>query len=201
MGNWTVQSVLVFFQQYGYPMMFIGSFVEGLNVMLLGGFFAARGHFNIWIVIAMMFIGDVTSDLMWYVIGYYGGNRIGRKFGRFFGIGKKMDRMQRYLEEKGGRIIVPIKFTTGLCLAMLITAGTVRMKFKEFFKYDIIGSALWAFFACGVGYFFGESFNMLSDSLPKAGLIITIFVIISLMLPKIIHKIVLRIGGLKKAKS
>jgi len=182
-------------------MMFIGSFVEGLNVMLLGGFFAARGHFNIWAVIAVMFVGDVASDLMWYAIGYYGGNRIGKRFGRFFGIDKKMDKMQKYLEDKGGRIIVPIKFTTGLCLAMLITAGTVRMKFKEFFKYDIIGSALWAFFACGVGYFFGESFNMLSDSLPKAGLIITIFVIISLMLPKIIHKIVLRVGGLKKARS
>ena len=200
MGNWTAQSILIFFQKYGYPMMFIGSFVEGLNVMLLGGFFAARGHFNIWAVIAVMFVGDVASDLMWYTIGYYGGNKIGKKFGRFFGIDKKMEKMRGYLEEKGGKIIILIKFTTGLCLAMLITAGTVRMKFKEFFKYDIIGSALWAVFACGVGYFFGESFNMLSDSLPKAGLIITIFVISAIMLPRIVHRIVVWAGGLRKAK-
>ncbi|MFH1188222.1 MAG: VTT domain-containing protein [bacterium] len=83
-------------------------------------------------VILMMFLGDILSDITWYSIGYYGGNAVSKKIGQLFNINNKIEKVKGYLEERGGKIIIWIKFTTGFCLAMLITAGTVRMKFKKF---------------------------------------------------------------------
>jgi len=169
-------------------MMFVGSFIEGVNVIILGGFFVARGYFNFWVVWLMMFLGDILGDIMWYYVGYFGGKKIIDKMGRFFSIKKNFLKVKNFLEKRGGKVIIFIKFTAGLCLAMLITAGTVRMEFKKFLKYDIIGSIGWVTFAFGLGYFFGESYELLSKYVHRMGFVVTGIIIAAFIIIKIIQK-------------
>lgn len=199
MFNFTIQQVLSFFQKFGYPMMFLGSFAEGVTVMLMGGFFAARGYFSFPLVWLMMFLGDVAGDIMWYYIGYFGGTKAVEKFDRIFKtkIKKRVGRMRKFLEERGGKIIMGIKFTAGLCLVMLITAGTAKMKFKKFIKYDIMGSIGWTTLMCGLGYFFGESYDLLDKYVKRMGFVVTGIVIIAFILVKIIQKVAGKAEGVE----
>lgn len=197
MFNFTIAEILAFFQKYGYPFMFIGSFIEGVNVMILGGFFAARGYFSFPIVWLMMFLGDILGDITWYYIGYFGGKKIVDKFGHFLGIKRHYAKVKGFLERRGGKVIVFIKFTAGLCLAMLITAGTVRMEFKKFMKYDIIGSIGWVTFACGLGYFVGESYDLLSQYLHRMGVVLAVLTVLAFVIIKLVQRFTIRVRKLE----
>lgn len=178
-------------------MMFLGSLIEGVNIMLLGGFFAARGYFSFPIVWIMMFLGDVLGDILWYFTGYFGGNKLINRLRRFSGLQKQFAKVKFFLEKKGGRVIMFIKFTAGLCLAMLITAGTVKMNFKKFIKYDIIGSIGWTTLMCSLGYFFGESYELLSQHVERISFLITGIAIAALLAVKIAQKAVIKARGLE----
>lgn len=199
MFNFTMSQILAFFQKFGYPMMFLGSFVEGVSVMLMGGFFAARGYFSFPMVWLTMFLGDITGDIMWYHIGYYGGMPAVEKIEKIFKVKlkKRVERMKKFLEERGGKVIMGIKFTAGLCLAMLITAGAARMKFKKFIKYDILGSIGWTTLMCTLGYFFGQSYELLDKYVKRMGFVVTGIVVVAFITVKIIQKAAGRAEGLE----
>jgi len=199
MPQFTIAEVLIFFKKFGYPIMFLGSFIEGVSVMLLGGFFAARGYFSFSLVWLAMFLGDVLGDVMWYYVGYFGGTRIIGKIEKIFKtkLKEKSEKMKKFLEERGGRIIIGIKFTAGLCFAMLITTGTVKMKFKKFLKYDVLGSIGWVSLMCGLGYFFGESYDLLDKYVKRMGFVVTGMVIAAFIIVKVIRMIAGKAEGIE----
>ncbi|MFH1175393.1 MAG: DedA family protein [bacterium] len=187
--NINTQTVLALIKEYKYLAIFLGSFIEGINIMLIGGFFVALGILNIWLVLLLLFLGDILSDTMWYFVGYFGGSNIIQKFVKFLRAEKKMQKLKRYLNERGGRVIIPIKFTSGFCFIMLLTAGSIRMNFKKFIKFDLIGSAGWVAFMFSLGYFFGESFERISQNVSQVGFVIALIIISALILVKIIQKL------------
>lgn len=186
----TFQSIFPLIQRYGYLVIFFGSFIEGINIMLIGGFVASLRILNPALVFILLFLGDIMSDVMWYHVGYYGGGKISEKFAKIFHSEKQLKKVKEYLEEKGGKIIIPIKFTSGFCWAMLITAGSVKMKFKKFIKYDIIGSAGWTAFTFSLGYFFGKSLDILGKYIQKTGFTAALAAIAAIVIVKAAQKIV-----------
>lgn len=161
------------FIDYGYVIMFLASYIEGGLAMLAGGFLASLGYFNLGGVIFAMFLGDILSDMMWYAIGYYGGNRILRKISKIFNISEKtLEKVKSKLEKNAGKILITVKLTTGLCLATMITSGTIRLRLKKFLFFDGIGSVLWSAMVVMLGYFFGESYEYLNKVIKWGGIII-----------------------------
>lgn len=140
--------------------------------MIVAGFLASAGYFNLLLVILVMIFGDFLSDIMWYTVGYYGGSRILRKLFNVFGIDHdRIEKLKSNLENHTGKILITIKLTTGLCLATMITSGAVKMRLKKFLFFDFIGSVLWSSMVVTLGYFFGESYSLLNNLIKYGGLI------------------------------
>lgn len=166
------------FLDYGYVIMFLASYIEGGLSMLAGGFLVSLGYFNLGGVIFTMFLGDILSDIMWYMVGYYGGNRILRKISKIFKITEaRIEKIKMKLEKNAGKILITVKLTTGLCLATIITSGTIRMRLKKFLFFDTVGSILWSAMVVILGYFFGQSYIFLNNIITFGGLVIVIILI------------------------
>lgn len=167
------------FLDYGYVIMFIASYVEGGLSMLAGGFLASLGYFNLVGVVTVMFLGDFLSDIMWYGVGYYGGSRILKKVTKVFAISdERVEKIKEKLKDNAGKILIGVKLTTGLCLATMITSGTVKLKLKRFLFFDSIGSILWSAGVVVLGYFFGSSYSFLNSILKWSGIILVIMLVV-----------------------
>jgi len=177
------------FLDYGYVIMFLASYVEGGFSMIAGGFLASLGYFNLGGVILAMFLGDILSDIMWYTIGYYGGNRILRKISKIFKITEaRIEKVKMKLEKNAGKILITVKLTTGLCLATMITSGTIRMRLKKFLFFDTIGSILWSAMVVILGYFFGQSYIFLNNIITLGGLAIVVVLVVVIILYYFLNK-------------
>ena len=78
-------SIEALIEEYGYPLILVGSMVEGQPVMVFGGFAAHRGHLQLvpWVILAGA-VGNFLGLQGWYLGG--------RRFGRHGSIGGRNGR-------------------------------------------------------------------------------------------------------------
>ena len=76
-----LDTLFAYFARYGYFVVFFGVMLEnagvpvpGETILLAAGFFAAQGHFHLWMVIAIAALGAMLGDNAGYAIG----RRVGR---------------------------------------------------------------------------------------------------------------------------
>jgi len=117
---------------------------------------AALGAFNVFVVLGLSIMGDIIGDIIWYGAGYFWGMPFVRKVGKYVGITEGLVlKMEKYFNNHGGKTIFAVKSTTGLCWATFTAAGIVKMKFKKFLTYSILGGIIWSGFLVAMGYFYG----------------------------------------------
>src|SRR5690554_6070100 len=59
--------------------LLVGFFLPGDTLLFTAGFFAAQGHFNIYVLIAAIVIAAIVGDNVGYSIGRRTGHRIFKK--------------------------------------------------------------------------------------------------------------------------
>jgi len=163
----------------GYPSMFLLMIIEGPIVTILAAFGAKIGFFNMYIVFLLSIFGDVLGDVIFYSIGYYGGEKMLLKAENILKIkSSTVEKLKNLFSKHGKKTIVAVKSTTGLCWITFILAGTAKMKFEDFLSSSFLGGIIWSGFLVFVGYFFGYAFQKISLYIKYAGIIIfAIFVI------------------------
>lgn len=155
-------------QQYGvatYALLFIIIFCEtglivtpflpGDSLLFAAGAFAARGSFEIGLLLVLCFIAAVGGDAANYAIG----RRLGlRAFEAIEGrILKRshLERAERFYAKHGGRAITLSRFMPIIRTLAPFLAGVSHMPYAEFLRYNLLGGALWVSLFLLGGYFFG----------------------------------------------
>ena len=147
---------------YKYLFLFLGSFIEGLNTMVFGGFLASLNAVNLWLILLVMLIGHTLNGYVWYAVGFWGGAKSLDKWGHREKLSHDIiEKVTDYFNRYSGRTIVITKLTFSLQIAALIMAGSLKYNLKQFTKYNFYGSLGWTLLTVFVGYFFGESFEAL----------------------------------------
>ena len=152
----TGQQIFEFLSHYGYAIMLPLMIIEGPVVTIIAAMLASLGAFNVFIVLILSVIGDMGGDIIFYGLGYKYGMGFVRRVGKYMGITEKLVlRMEKYFKHHGGKTIVAVKSTTGLCWATFTAAGIAKMDFKKFVKYSFLGGIIWSGFLVAMGYFYG----------------------------------------------
>ena len=73
-------SLAELFATYGYYAVFLGTFIEGETVLLLGGIAAHRGYLDLPTVIAVAFAGGWLGDQFYFFLGRRYGQAILMRF-------------------------------------------------------------------------------------------------------------------------
>src|SRR6185295_9932036 len=175
-----LSTLLSYFAQYGYWVVFFGVMLEnagvpvpGETILLAAGFFAAQGHFTLWEVMAIAAFGAVLGDNAGYGIGRKLGRAALLRYGRFLGLTQpRMAHMDRFFMSHGNKTILVARFITGLRVFAALLAGAAKMQWRTFVIYNMLGALLWSLVITLVGFFFGRSWDVLEHWIKGAGLIL-----------------------------
>jgi membrane protein DedA with SNARE-associated domain len=103
-------------------------------------------------------IGVFFGDLLWYELG----SRI-RHHGWFIRWVEKIARpFDDHLRTRTFRTIFFSKFAYGVHHAILVRAGSLKLKLTKFIEDDFVSSLVWITIVGGIGYFSSASFESLS---------------------------------------
>ena len=174
------QQIFSFLSHHGYWIMLPLMIIEGPAATIIAAMLAKLGAFNVFIVFILSVLGDIIGDVILYGLGYHFGMSFVRHIGKYIGITESLVlRMEKYFERHGVKTIFTVKSTTGLCWATFTAAGIVKMDFKKFLKYSILGGLVWSSFLVAMGYFYGYMWVQIKQSIAWVGWIVGTIAVIT----------------------
>jgi membrane protein DedA with SNARE-associated domain/membrane-associated phospholipid phosphatase len=169
LGHWGY--LIIFIVAFLESSAFMGLLVPGESVVVLSGFLASQGYLEI-------------GDLLWVVcLGAVLGDSVGYSFGKAIDKGyferhkrllflkeKHLHKMDAYFQQHGGKTIFFGRFIGFLRAMAPFVAGMSRMPYGRFFVYNAAGGILWSISFTLLGYFFGQSWQLIEKWSGRTGL-------------------------------
>ena len=161
---------------YGYPILIIGTFVEGETIMVLGGVVAHLGYLSLDWVIACGFCGTLIGDQLYFLLGRYRGKTWLAKRPNWQ---SRSRRVLRMLERHQILLILGFRFLYGLRSVTPFAIGMSEVSYWRFTVLNLIGAGVWATSITLAGYYFGQAVEAVIGNIKhyEVALIATIVVI------------------------
>lgn len=167
-GYWTLALALLL-ENAGVP-------VPGETVLLFASFLAySEHHLHLpWIIVTAT-IAATLGDNIGYYIGRRGGRPLLDRYRHIFHIPQKhIQRGERLFSRFGCHTIFFARFVFGLRVIAGPLAGVLRMPWREFALFNVLGAALWVTVISSIGYIFGRHWDALIRTIKEFNLIVTI---------------------------
>lgn len=150
--------------QYGYIVVFLGTFLEGETILLLAGFVAHQGYLDIKWVIVFSILGSIVGDQVFYCLGRYYGKPMIQKFGF---LSQNFPKALKLVNRFGSWIIFGQRFIYGFRILLPLTFGISSMNFYRFAVLNISSGVLWALIIGMLGYFSGATLSYFMRDIKK----------------------------------
>src|SRR5271169_4680293 len=156
--------LLQFVVRHGYMLVFAWVFIEqaGLPIpsaplLLAAGALSGMHQMNLGMAIAFATLGALASDSMWHELGRRRGVRVLQLLCR---ISLEPDscvrRSQVSFTRNGPRVLPVAKFIPGLNARAAPLSGIIRMDWRKFLMFDLLGALLWVSAFTVTGYMFSS---------------------------------------------
>lgn len=147
-------------QEYGYPILFLWSILEGELGLIMGGILCHTGSMNYFLAIFIAGLGGFTGDQIYFYIGRFNKGFIQRKL---HSQRRKFALAHLLLKRYGWPIIFVQRYMYGLRTVIPMSIGITKYPGKEFAIINLISAWVWAFITITPAYFFGaELLNLLA---------------------------------------
>lgn len=160
------EQVLAAVLVYGYPALGLGLLLGAIGVPVPSGLFAAaagalvaQGFLGLEETVVVALCCLIAGDLLGYVIGWWAGQELVQRHGRWVGLTQSVwERATALFERWGGvSLLLTRSLVSALSTPVTLLAGASRYRMRWFLPYDAAGRALWTAIYVGVGYAFNES--------------------------------------------
>ena len=146
-----VITFLIIFAETGFV---VTPFLPGDSLLFVLGALAADGLLNLKIAVPLLVVAAIAGDTVNFAIGSFFGDKILLGNSRFIRR-EHLERTERFYAAWGARAIVLCRFFPVLRTFAPFLAGIVRMQYRTFSFYNIVGALLWITTVLFSGYFFG----------------------------------------------
>jgi membrane protein DedA with SNARE-associated domain len=146
--------------EYGYLAIFIGCFLEGETILVLGGFAAYSGYLDLGWVTFAGFSGSFLGDQLYYFLARKWGHKV---LNRFPSWRPGIARALKLLEKYDVAFILSFRFIYGVRSVSSVAIGLSSVPPRRFFPYNFLAAAVWAIIVAGLGYVFGEAINLILE--------------------------------------
>lgn len=147
--------MLLLLTKYGYFILFPLAIIEGPIVSLVVGFLIYLGYLKFLPAYAILLLGDLIPDTVYYYIGRFGSKRkIMEKYG------SRLNLIEKLWREHGRKTMFLSKLAYSLSIPFLISAGLVKMPYKKFISYAFSVTLFQYGIIMAIGYFFGHSYQI-----------------------------------------
>ncbi|MBN1534542.1 MAG: DedA family protein [Spirochaetes bacterium] len=158
-----------FILQYGYPVIFFGTFFEGETVLVIAGFAAHRGYLDLHLAIAAAFAGSLLGDQLYFFIGRYRGRALAERRPR---LRKRLRRFNAMMDRYGTIIILGFRFVYGIRTISPFAIGMSSISAWRFLLLNTASAAVWAAAIGTAGYLFGNAVELLLGEVRRYELLV-----------------------------
>ena len=148
---------LIVFAETG---LFFGFFLPGDYLLFLAGLFCALNKIDV--SITTMFFGILGSGIAGNFAGYWFGYRAGpmlfKRQDSLIFKKKYIVMAEEFYQKHGGTALVIGRFVPIIRTFAPIFAGAVKLDFKKFVFYNVLGALIWVSVLTLSGYFLGDLF-------------------------------------------
>jgi len=186
MFDWVTHAM----QQSGYIGIVLLMFAENLFppipsevIMPLAGFTAARGEFNIYLVVLAGTLGSVLGALFWYFVGrWLGCERIKRqavRHGRWLTVSpEEVDNAAAWFRRHCGKAVFLGRLVPTVRTLISVPAGIAGMDLGLFLLYSTLGTVIWTTLLAVAGYLLESQYQQVATYLnPVANIIFVLIVL------------------------
>ncbi len=174
-GLWLLLFVL--FAETG---LLIGFFLPGDSLVFVSGLLCATSPqllgVNIFMLMASMCFAAIVGNMFGYYFGYKAGETLYEKKDSLFFKKSHLLTTKAFYEKHGGKTIILGRFLPIVRTFAPILAGVIKIDFKKFMFYNIVGALAWINSIGLAGYFLGQKFPGIKNYL---GYIIIGFIVIT----------------------
>lgn len=160
-GYWAVAGALLL-ENAGVPL-------PGETVLLLASFLAySERDLQLGWIILVGTVAATLGDNLGYALGHFGGRPLLERYRRSFHISDAaVTRGEGLFERHGSVTILFARFVLGMRVIAGPMAGVLRMPWRRFAVFNLMGAALWVTVISFVGYSFGSRWNVLMNFMKR----------------------------------
>ena len=162
-------SLQEFISTFGYAAIGIGTFFEGETILILGSFASHRGYLQLPLVILSAFIGTFLGDQLYFFIGRLKGKQALENWPYWK---SKSEKVFTLLEYHQVWLILGFRFLYGLRTVTPFVLGASNIPFYRYLILNFVGASVWAIVIGVLGYFFGNTLEILVGNVKKYELLI-----------------------------
>jgi membrane protein DedA with SNARE-associated domain len=154
-GYWAVAGALLL-ENAGVPL-------PGETILLMASFLAYSEHdLRLPWIIVVATIAATAGDNLGFALGHYGGRPLLARYQAFFRIkDATVARGESLFEKYGSLTIFFARFVFGMRIIAGPLAGVLRMHWRRFAIFNLLGAGLWVTVISVAGYLFGQHWGRL----------------------------------------
>lgn len=150
---------------------FLGFLVPGESMVVIAGLMASKGILELGDVVWVASLGAIMGDTVGYFIGYRFGEGFFLKYGKYFFFKKEyLDEAMGFFDKHGGKTVFFGRFMAWFRAFAPVVAGISKMHYPKFLFFNVAGGIVWATTFSLVGYFLGNSWDIIKTYLGRLGI-------------------------------
>jgi membrane protein DedA with SNARE-associated domain len=149
--------------------------------IVFAGIMSSQGTLDPWFAFLSCLIGALLGDSAMYAIGYHFGHSLAMrhpKLSKLIG-GQREASFEHAIERHMFKVMVLARFMVGVRGPVYLSAGVVRVPFRQFIMYDMLCATMVVGTFFSVAYYFGDH---ITDLLRDAEWTLTLIVILVLLI-------------------
>ena len=149
------------------------------TILTLLGYLVSKNELVLIPTILVAFLGSISGITLSYILGRFLGILALKKAGRFLHISEKnLEKGELWFEKLGKWTLTIGYFIPGVRHIVAIIAGSTKLKVPIFVVYAYSGALFWSVTFILLGYYAGEKWEPIVESVEKHLLAISLFVIL-----------------------
>lgn len=168
-SNWIIHII----STMGYPGIVLTMLIESALIPLpseiimpFSGYLVSTGRFSLEMVALAGATGNVLGSLIAYSIGYWGHEKLVRRFvrrwGKFLLISEhELDLAEKYLQKYKDWVVFISRVVPGVRTVISLPAGFARLPLYRFIIFTFIGSLIWSYVLAYIGFILGQNWDTL----------------------------------------
>ncbi len=171
-GYWAVAAALLL-ENAGIP-------VPGETILLLASFLAYSQHeLQLSWIIVVATVAATLGDNLGFIIGYYGGRPLLNRYQSVFRIRtQSLARGEALFARYGALTVFFARFVFGMRIITGPLAGVLRMPWRKFLLFNLLGAVLWVSAISSAGYLFGRHWGRLVRDVRRFDTAVVILVLL-----------------------
>ena len=195
-----METFQIWISHYGYIGIFsllmlgiIGLPVPDETLLTLSGYLVFRGELKLVPTFFAAYLGSIAGISISYAIGSTFGRHFLVKYGHFIHITEaRLQKAHNWFEKIGRWSLMVGYFIPGVRHVVAILAGTSELAMWEFALFAYTGGFIWTSTFLSIGYFFGNHWRKVLNTVNHHIILATIIAIIILFIFFLIKKLYLK---------